>query len=143
LGIGASAGGLEALQIFFKNLPPDTNAAYVVVQHLSPDYKSMMDELLARYTNMPIQVIKDGIKVEANTIYLIPPRQNLEIFNDHLFLTNLPGKGLNLPIDIFFRSLAEEKGKRRYWDYSFGHGQRWNHGNPRHKRTRRNGYGSG
>jgi two-component system, chemotaxis family, CheB/CheR fusion protein len=111
LGIGASAGGLEALQIFFKNLPPDTNAAYVVVQHLSPDYKSMMDELLARYTNMPIQVIKDGIKVEANTIYLIPPRQNLEIFNDHLFLTNLPGKGLNLPIDIFFRSLAEEKGK--------------------------------
>lgn len=111
VGIGASAGGLEALQTFFKNLPVDTNAAYVVVQHLSPDYKSMMDELLARYTQMPIQVIKDGITIESNTIYLIPPRQNLEIFNDHLFLTTHSGKGLNLPIDIFFRSLAEEKGK--------------------------------
>lgn len=112
VGIGASAGGLEALQLFFKNLPENIGAAYVVVQHLSPDYKSMMDELLARYTKMPIKVIKDSMILAPNTVYLIPPRQNLEIYNDQLFLNKLtPGKGLNLPIDIFFRSLAEDKGK--------------------------------
>ncbi len=112
VGIGASAGGLEALQQFFKYMPINIDLAYVVVQHLSPDYKSMMDELLSRYTTMPISVIEDGMKLEANHIFLIPPRQNLEIFSGKLFLTKqLSGKGLNLPIDVFFRSLAEEKGK--------------------------------
>ncbi|MCF8351984.1 MAG: chemotaxis protein CheB, partial [Bacteroidales bacterium] len=112
VGIGASAGGLEALQEFFKNVSEKSGLAYVVIQHLSPDYKSMMDELLARHTNMPIIVIEDGMRVEVNTVYLIPPRMNLRIFEDQLFLTKQdPKKGLNLPIDIFFRSLAEDKGK--------------------------------
>jgi two-component system, chemotaxis family, CheB/CheR fusion protein len=112
VGIGASAGGLEALQEFFKNVSEKSGLAYIVVQHLSPDYKSMMDELLARQTSMPIIVIEDGMRVEVNTVYLIPPRMNLRIFEDQLFLTKQdPKKGLNLPIDIFFRSLAEEKGK--------------------------------
>ena len=112
VGIGASAGGLEALQEFFKHLPERLGAAYVVVQHLSPDYKSMMDELLSRHTFMPIKIIADGMPLQPDNIYLIPPRQNLRIFDDKLFLTKQDsGKGLNLPIDIFFRSLAEEKGK--------------------------------
>ena len=112
VGIGASAGGLEALQQFFKNLPDKTGLAYVVVQHLSPDYKSMMDELLARHTTMPIVVIRDGTRIETDTVYLIPPRKNLRIFDDKLFLTKQdPQKGVNLPIDIFFILLAEEKKK--------------------------------
>ncbi len=111
-GVGASAGGLEALQAFFNHLPDQSGLAYVVVQHLSPDYRSMMDELLARHTRMPIHVIRDGMTVEADSVYLIPPRQNLKIYRNQLFLERQDtGKGLNLPIDIFFRSLAEEKKK--------------------------------
>lgn len=112
VALGASAGGLEALQDFFKAMPVNNGLAFVVIQHLSPDYKSMMDELLARQTQMKIYIIEDGMKIEPNTVYLIPPRKNLSIFHDQLFLEdyNLK-KGLNLPIDIFFRSLALEKGK--------------------------------
>ncbi len=112
VAIGASAGGLEALQEFFKSVPTDSGLAYVVIQHLSPDYKSMMDELLARQTSMKIFIIEDGMSIEANCVYLIPPRKNLLIFHDKLYLEDYNiKKGLNLPIDIFFRSLAIEKGK--------------------------------
>jgi two-component system CheB/CheR fusion protein len=112
IGIGASAGGLEALQDFFKAVPLETGLAFVVVQHLSPDYKSLMDELLARYTKIPIQIVSDGMEIKPNNIYLIPPRKNLSIFHDKLLLEEYnTKKGLNLPIDIFFRSLASDKGK--------------------------------
>ncbi len=112
IGIGASAGGLEALQDFFRAMPTTTNLAFVVIQHLSPDYKSLMDELLARHTTIPIQVAADGMPILPNNIYLIPPRKNLSIFHEKLFLEDhSPKKGLNLPIDIFFRSLATDKGK--------------------------------
>lgn len=112
IGIGASAGGLEALQEFFKAMPTNTNLAFVVIQHLSPDYKSLMDELLARNTSIPIHVITDGMDINANNIYLIPPRKNLSIFHNKLYLEDYnPKKGLNLPIDIFFRSLSVDKGK--------------------------------
>lgn len=112
VGIGASAGGLEALQDFFKSMPLDSGLSFVVIQHLSPDFKSMMDELLARHTRLRIKIIDDGIAVEANTIYLIPPRKNLSIFHNKIYLDEQrPHKGLNLPIDIFFRSLAADKGK--------------------------------
>lgn len=110
IGIGASAGGLEALQDFFKAMPTDTNLAFVVIQHLSPDYKSLMDELLARNTDIPIHIATDGLAIKPNNIYLIPPRQNISIFHDKLYLEEYnPKKGLNLPIDIFFRSLAAAK----------------------------------
>lgn len=66
IGIGASAGGLEALEQFFRKLPSSTGMAYIVVQHLSPDFKSLMDELLARYTKMPVLLAEDGMKVEAD-----------------------------------------------------------------------------
>ncbi len=112
VAIGASAGGLEALQEFFKAMPQETGLAFVIIQHLSPDYKSLMDELLARHTKIPIQIITDGMPVKPNNIYLIPPRKNLSIFHDKLILENQnPRKGLNLPIDIFFQSLAQEKAK--------------------------------
>lgn len=112
VGIGASAGGLEAIQEFFRVMPIDSGLAFVVIQHLSPDYRSLMDELLARYTRMRILKAEEAMPVEPDTIYLIPPRKNLRIFHDKLMLEdqNLR-KGLNLPIDIFFRSLAAEKGK--------------------------------
>lgn len=108
VGIGASAGGLEALEDFFKAMPPKTGLAFVVVQHLSPDFKSVMDELLARHTKMKIHRIESGMTVEANSIYLIPPRRNLIVEDDKLVLQEIPSaRGLNLPIDIFFMSLAE------------------------------------
>lgn len=112
VAVGASAGGLEALQEFFKNMPLKTGLAFVVIQHLSPDYKSLMDELLARETSIPIQIAEDGMEVLPDHIYLIPPRKNISIFHDKLFLENQePKKRLNLPVDIFFRSLALDKGK--------------------------------
>src|SRR6056297_651213 len=112
IGIGASAGGLEALQEFFKNMPEDSGAGFVVVQHLSPDYKSLMDELLSRVTNMYIYRVEDGMAVHKNCIYLIPPGQNMTIFKGKLFLTKQQhGRSLNLPIDIFMRSLAKDQGK--------------------------------
>ncbi len=109
VGVGASAGGLEALQEFFKAVPMSTGIGFVVIQHLSPDYKSLMDELLARYTKLRILKAKDGMLVEPDTIYLIPPRNNLSIFHGKLMLEDQGVRsGIILPIDIFFRSLAKD-----------------------------------
>ncbi|MBK9359450.1 MAG: PAS domain-containing protein [Bacteroidales bacterium] len=111
VGIGASAGGLEALEVFFRNMPINSGMAFIVVQHLSPDYKSLMGELLSRYTTMEIFRAEDGIMVEANSVYLIPPKKNMTMFHGKLFLTEQDtNRGLNLPIDIFLRSLAQDKG---------------------------------
>ena len=112
VGIGASAGGLEALQEFFKAMPINSGAAFVVVQHLSPDYRSLMDELLARYTKMTIHRVSDGMQIEENHIYLIPPRMNMTIFHGKLYLSeHAQTRTLNLPIDIFLRSLAKDQEK--------------------------------
>ncbi len=112
IGIGASAGGLEALEAFFKNIPDNTNNVYIVVQHLSPDYKSMMNELLARHTEMPIHVAEDGMETEPNHVYLIPPSTNLSIYHSKLYLqAQLKHNHLNMPIDIFLKSLAQDQGK--------------------------------
>lgn len=112
VGVGASAGGLEALERLFSNMPSDTGLAFVVVQHLSPDYKSMMVELIRRYTTMKVINIKDNQPVEPNSIYLIPPKTNLTIFHGNLYLTEQGHhRALNLPINIFLRSLAEDQGK--------------------------------
>ncbi len=112
VGIGASAGGLEALQEFFKNMTPTPDAAFVVIQHLSPDYKSYMNELLSRYTTIKIEIVTDGMALRANHIYLIPPKMNMTIFHGVLYLNELSAtRTLNLPIDIFFRSLAKDQEK--------------------------------
>src|ERR1700759_5766327 len=75
VALGASAGGLEALEKFFDNVPADSGLAFVVVQHLSPDFKSLMNELLARHTKLTIHRVTDGIEIEPNSIYLLPPKK--------------------------------------------------------------------
>ncbi|MCB0165222.1 MAG: PAS domain S-box protein [Anaerolineae bacterium] len=113
VGIGASAGGLEALESFFDHMPSDTGLAFVIVQHLSPDFKSMMDELLARHTQMAIRRVEHGVALEPNTLYLIPPNKNMELSQNKLFLTERDSAhGLHVPIDRFFNSLAEEAQSR-------------------------------
>ncbi len=113
IGIGASAGGLEALVEFFRNINSETGMAFVVIQHLSPDHKSLMDELLARHTRMEIFQITDGMSLRPDCIYLLPPKKNLAIFNGKLLLSGIDSRRvLNLPIDIFFRSLAEDQEER-------------------------------
>lgn len=112
VGIGASAGGLAPIEEFFDHMPKDSSMAFVVVQHLSPDFKSLMDELLARHTEMAIHKVTDGIRVEPNSIYLIPPEKNMALSDGKLLLTQQAAeRGLNLPIDIFFRSLAADVGE--------------------------------
>ena len=112
VGIGASAGGLEALERLFEGMPPDTGMAFVTVQHLSPDFKSLMDELLARRTSMPIHRIDDGMSLEANAVYLLPPRKELIVSGGRLLLTDKDPAELSLPIDHFLRSLAQDYGRR-------------------------------
>lgn len=113
VGIGASAGGLEALQRLLQYLPPDAGACYVIVQHLSPNYKSMMLELLTKYTSMALQMVTDGVELKPNTIYLIPPKKSIVVSDSHLLLNEkATDSGLTLSIDIFFRSLAKEQKER-------------------------------
>lgn len=113
VGIGASAGGLEALEQFFEHMPEDSRLCFVVVQHLSPDFKSMMDELLARRTRIPIVRVEDGIELRPNTIFLMPPRKEMIQSAGRLFLTDKdPSQGFALPIDRFLRSLAQDFGSR-------------------------------
>jgi two-component system CheB/CheR fusion protein len=113
VGVGASAGGLEALESFFQHMPADAGMAFVVVQHLSPDFKSLMDELLSRRTEIAIHRVEDCMAVEPNAIYLIPPKKEMIISGGRLLLTDKdPATGLSLPIDTFFRSLAQDCGER-------------------------------
>lgn len=113
VGIGASAGGLEALDAFFSQMPVDSGMSFIVIQHLSPDYKSLMVELLSKRTAMNVRRAEEGMAAEANTVYLIPPRKQLTIFHGKLILSDIDhSKGINLPIDIFFRSLAEDQGEK-------------------------------
>ena len=113
VGIGASAGGLEAIEEFFTHMPEKSNLAFIVIQHLSPDYKSLMVELLSKKTKIPVHRSVDGMKVEPNNIYMIPPKKNLSIFHGRLVLKEKDTtRGINLPIDIFLRSLSEDKAER-------------------------------
>lgn len=108
IGIGASAGGLDALERLFSALPTDTGAAFVVIQHLSPDHKSMMDNLLARYTRMPVRVAEHDLPLAPNAVFLIPPAKRMRLLGDRLQLSPKAEHGLSLPIDIFFNSMAEQ-----------------------------------
>ena len=106
VGIGASAGGLEALQQFLTFLPSNTGMAFVIIQHLAPNHKSMLVDILGKYNSMPITEIEDGMLVERNHIYMIPPKYNVEIHNNVLNLKEQNSQEISHPIDIFFRSLA-------------------------------------
>src|SRR6056297_558626 len=111
--IGASAGGLEALELFFINMPSNSNMTFVIIQHLSPDYKSLMPELLQKKTNMQVTQVQEKIAVKTNTVYLIPPGNNMKIKDGELFLIPKDKTSLlNLPIDIFMKSLAMDQGEK-------------------------------
>ena len=111
VGIGASAGGLEALQELFKHVSDDSGMAFIVVQHLDPSHTSLMPELLSRSTTVPIHNIESGMKVRKNNIYVIPKNKYVAISNGVLQLSALSEhQGPRLPIDFFFRSLASDQG---------------------------------
>jgi two-component system CheB/CheR fusion protein len=111
VGMGASAGGLEAFEAFFKKMPADSGMAFVLVAHLDPTHVSILPEILQKQTTMKVTQVKDGMKVHANCVYVIPPNKDLGILNGVLQLMDfsLP-RGSNLPIDSFFRSLAQDQG---------------------------------
>ena len=109
VGMGASAGGLEALQQFFACMPDNSGLAFVVIQHLSPDYKSLMAEILGKYTTMMVLQAENDMPVEPNAVYLIPPKKNMTIKDGRLQLTDYAQGSINHPIDVFFSSLAEER----------------------------------
>ncbi|HEY5583816.1 MAG TPA: chemotaxis protein CheB [Ruminiclostridium sp.] len=113
VGIGASAGGFEALEIFLKNVPAGSGMAFVFIQHLDPINKGIMSELLQRSTSMAVFQVIDGLKVKPDCVYVIPPNKDMSIFHGILYLLEPIGvHGLPLPVDFFFRSLAEDQQER-------------------------------
>ena len=110
VGIGTSAGGLEALQHLLDNFKPQSNMAIIIVQHLSPDYKSMMVELLSKHTRMHVYQVSDGMEVEGNCVYVMPARKDLTIKKGKLYLKEKdPMLSINFPIDIFLHSLGNDQ----------------------------------
>ena len=110
VAIGASAGGLEALEQFLGHVPADSGMACVVIQHLDPHHKGMMPELLQRATAMPVTQARNRMKVEPGHVYVIPPKWDLSILHDCLYLLEpVAARGLRLPIDSFFRALADDR----------------------------------
>lgn len=110
IGIGASAGGLEAMEQFFENMPANSGMAFVIIQHLDPNHKGMMPEILQRYTKMKVITVVDRIVVKANCVYVIPPNKTMSILNGALHLFEpIETRGFRLPIDYFFRSLADDR----------------------------------
>ncbi len=108
VAIGASAGGLEAVTEFLQNLSSNTGMAYIYVQHLSPDHKSLLTELLSSKTKMKVQEIEDMEKMEPNNVYVIPYNKEIEVTNGHIKLIPRPkNKTTNLSVDVLFSSLAE------------------------------------
>lgn len=110
VGIGASAGGLEALELFLAHVPEGSGLAFVIVQHLDPTHKGIMVELLQRGTHMRVFQVKDRMRVEANCVYVIPPNKDMSILHGVLHLLDpIAPRGLRLPIDFFFRALADDQ----------------------------------
>jgi two-component system CheB/CheR fusion protein len=113
IGIGASAGGLEALEQFLGNVPENSGMTYVVIQHLDPTQKGMLPELLQRISRMQVFQVKDRMAVKPNCVYVIPPNKSMSILNGVLHLFEpIEARGLRLPIDFFLRSLADDRQER-------------------------------
>ena len=109
VAIGVSAGGLEALENFFNSLDDNLGCSYIVIQHLSPDFKSMMDQLLRKYTSMEVSQAEHGETMKSNTVYLVPAGKLLRINENKLVLTDLPKENrINLPINAIFSKLAQD-----------------------------------
>jgi two-component system CheB/CheR fusion protein len=113
VGIGASAGGLEALTQFLEHVPADSGMAFAIVQHLDPVHKGMLPELLQRATAMKVMQVADRTRVRPNCVYVIPPNRDMSLLHGTLYLlAPAAPRGLRLPIDFFFRSLAEDEHER-------------------------------
>ncbi|MGA9621058.1 chemotaxis protein CheB [Methanoregula sp.] len=112
IGMGASAGGLEAFEIFFKEIPPNSGMAFILVSHLDPGHASMLVEILQRITKIPVVEAGNNVIVEPDHVYIIPPNRELTLFHGTIQL-NVPGqlRGQRMPIDTFLRSLAEDAGE--------------------------------
>ena len=112
VGVGASAGGLEAFTELLSHLPDDTGMAFVLIQHLDPSHESHLTELLSKASKMPVSEVKGETRAEANHVYVIPPRCNLGISDGVLQTPPRPASGRNMPIDAFLRALAADRGSR-------------------------------
>lgn len=112
VGIGASAGGLEAFSELLENLATDTGMAFVLIQHLAPEHHSMLSEILSRKSVMPVTEVKDGMQVEANHVYVIPPNTNMAVLHRKLCLMPRGEAEPHMPVDYFFRSLASDQGSK-------------------------------
>src|ERR1022692_3084959 len=115
VGIGASAGGVAAFEAFFATMPSDNapGIAFVLVQHLARDHKSILSELIRRYTKMQVFEVEDGMVVKPNCAYIIPPNRDMAFLHGTLqLLEPMAPRGRRLPIDFFFRSLAEDQRER-------------------------------
>jgi two-component system, chemotaxis family, CheB/CheR fusion protein len=107
VAIGASVGGLEAVSLLLKNLPPDTGMAYIYVQHLNPDHKSLLSTILGKLTKMPVQDIDDMESISPNNVYIIPVNRMIEVVDGHIKLLSRPKNSSIISIDVLFSSLAE------------------------------------
>ena len=112
VGLGASAGGLEALEAFFRGVPADSGLAFVVVQHLDPTHEGLLPELLQRATPMPVKAALDGQALAADEVYVITPNTELTLEQGVLRVNApVPPRGQRLPIDLFLCSLAADRGE--------------------------------
>jgi two-component system CheB/CheR fusion protein len=110
VGIGASAGGLAAFEAFFSAMPPEPGMAFVMVQHLDPNHKSILTDLIGRYTRMSVYEVRNEMAVRPNCVYVIPPNRDMVFQGDTLLLLEpTEPRGHRLPIDSFFKSLAGSK----------------------------------
>ena len=108
VGIGASAGGLDALKKFLSNIPENSGMAFIIVQHMDPTHKSGLVNILGRYTDLEVLEIVDGVQVESEHVYIIPPNKDLGILDGKLQLMEpIEPHGLRMPINYFFTSLAQ------------------------------------
>jgi two-component system CheB/CheR fusion protein len=113
VGIGASAGGLEALEVFLRNVPEGSGMAFVVIQHLDPTRKNILADLLQRSTAMPVVQVTDRLQIQPGHVYVTPPNHDMSLLQGTLHLLPIASpRGLNLPIDFFFRALAEDHAER-------------------------------
>jgi two-component system CheB/CheR fusion protein len=112
-GIGASAGGIQAFQDFFQNVPANSGIAYVVILHMSPDYDSHLAQVLQTTAKMPVTQVNEKVRVEPDNVYVVPPNQHLTMSDGHIIVTpNTQIEDRRAPVDIFFRTLAEEHGSK-------------------------------
>ncbi|MDQ1271225.1 MAG: two-component system, chemotaxis family, CheB/CheR fusion protein [Thermodesulfobacteriota bacterium] len=111
VGLGASAGGLEALKAFFTKVPPTSGMAFIVLVHMTPNQPSLMPALLQKTTSIPVSAAKDEEPLEPNRAYVIPPNKDISVYNGKIQLLDMTTKRGLLPIDYFFRSLAQDQGE--------------------------------